>query len=155
MNAFTITGTHHTSFTVSDIDRTLRFLREGLQLSHSNPETRDLAHIRRVTGVEGADVRVAYVKTPGHAIELIEYSAPAPRAALFGRPCDTGFSHICFVVDDIDAAVASAKRFDVVPGGTISGSDIGPAAGGRSVYLRDWDGITYELVQFASTHQPQ
>jgi catechol 2,3-dioxygenase-like lactoylglutathione lyase family enzyme len=147
MPAFTITGTHHTSFTVSDLDRTLAFLRDGLGLQHTAPGARDLAHVARITGVPGAQVRIAFVRCPGHDLELIEYSQPADRSAVKPRPCDVGFAHLCFVVDDIQAAVARAADFDVRVAGAISGAADGPAPGARSVYLRDPDGITFELVQ--------
>lgn len=149
MTKFTISSTHHTSFTVSDLDRSLTFFREGLGFTHSRPRPRDLGHIARITGVEGADVRVAFVHCPGHTLELIEYAAPHTRSAVQPRPCDVGFAHVCFMVDDIEAAVERASDFDVRPCGEISHSPNGPATGARSVYLRDHDGITYELAQAA------
>ncbi|MDH4580747.1 bleomycin resistance protein [Pseudomonas sp. BN415] len=148
MSSFTISGTHHTSFTVSNLERTLTFFREGLGLSHSQPSPRCLVHIAGITGVEGADVRVAFVKCPGgHEIELFEYVGPSERSAVLPRPCDVGFAHICFLVDNVDAAVKRAAQFGVKPAGIISNPQSGPAPGARSVYLRDPDGITLELVQ--------
>ena len=150
MAKFTISSTHHTSFTVSDLARSLAFFRDGLGFTHSRPRPRDLGHIARVTGVDGADVLVAFVHCPGHTIELIEYSAPQTRSSVRPHPCDVGFAHVCFMVDDIDAAVARAAEFGVKPCGEISHSPSGPAAGAQSVYLRDHDGITYELAQAAA-----
>ena len=38
----------------------------------------------RITGVEGADMMIAFLKAPGHTLELIEYRAPASKGAVRG-----------------------------------------------------------------------
>lgn len=63
------------------------------------------------------------------------------------RPCDTGFAHIAFNVDDATAAVAAAERYGVKPISPPITIDQGPNKGRNVVYLRDWDGITIELIE--------
>lgn len=142
-----ITGTNHTSFTVSDLDRSVRFFTEalGFELLHRGP--RDPEMIARVVGVAGADIEVAYVQAPGHRLELIEYKAPADRSRVDSRPCDTGFAHIAFDVDDVDAALAAAADHGVKPVGSPQDLHTGPNKGGRVVYTRDPDGVTVEFIQ--------
>ena len=77
----------------------------------------------------------------------IEYRAPARKGAVSARPCDTGFAHIAFNVDDAEAAVAAAERYDVKPISPPVAIDQGPNKGRKVVYLRDWDGVTMELIE--------
>ena len=138
---------NHTSFTVSDIDRTIGFFRDGLGFSVTSKARRNVKIIEQVTGVDGADIIVAFVAAPGHSIELIQYIAPADRGRVEARPCDTGFAHIAFDVDDVDAAVAAAVRFDVRPINPPTRIDQGPNKGRQVVYLRDPDGVTIEFIE--------
>ena len=71
--------------------------------------------IEQVVGVEGADIEVAYLQAPGHRLELIEYRGPADRGRVESRPCDAGFAHIAFDVDDIHAAIAAARAAGSAP----------------------------------------
>jgi catechol 2,3-dioxygenase-like lactoylglutathione lyase family enzyme len=144
---FRILGTNHTSFTVSSLDRTLRFLQECLGFELVSRAPRDPALVSRITGVEGADVEIAFLKAPGHTLELIEYRKPAGKARVNARPCDTGFAHVAFNVDNVPAAVAAARAYGVEPIAPPVAIDQGPNKDRRVVYLRDWDGITIELIE--------
>ncbi|HUG79544.1 MAG TPA: VOC family protein [Burkholderiales bacterium] len=64
---FRVLGTNHTSFTVSDLERSIGFWRDCL------------------------------------GCELIS-KAPRDKGAVKARPCDTGFAHVAFNVDDAAAA---------------------------------------------------
>ena len=147
MTGFTVTGTNHTSFTVSDLDRTVAFFCDALGFALLNKSPRDPAAIRHITGVNGADIVVAYIQGPGHRLELIQYTGPADRQTLRPRPCDVGFAHVAYDVDDIDAAIAACAPHGVIPINPPTGIDKGPNAGGRVVYLRDIDGVTIEFIQ--------
>jgi len=147
MTSFTIFATNHTSFTVSNLDRTLGFFCDVLGFELLNRSSRDPEFIARVVAVPGADIEVAYVQAPGHRIELIEYRGPAQRRRLDSRPCDTGFAHVAFDVDDIDAAITASEAAGVHALGPVQDLDRGPNKGGRVVYTRDADGITVEFIQ--------
>ena len=147
MPGFTVTATNHTSFTVSSLDRALRLFRDALGFTLLNRSPRDPAFIEQVVGVAGADIEVAYLQAPGHRIELIEYRGPADRGAVESRPCDAGFAHIAFDVDDIDAAIAAVRDAGSEPLGAPVAVNAGPNKGGMVVYTRDPDGITVEFIQ--------
>jgi catechol 2,3-dioxygenase-like lactoylglutathione lyase family enzyme len=147
MSAFRVLATNHTSFTVSDLDRSLAFFRDCLGFEVTSKAPRDPRAIETITGVAGAGVEIAYVRGPGHAIELIEYTAPEGRGAVRPRPCDVGFAHVAYDVDDVAAAVEAATAYGVSPIGEIMEIDQGPNAGGKVVYTRDPDGITIEFIQ--------
>jgi catechol 2,3-dioxygenase-like lactoylglutathione lyase family enzyme len=76
--SFRVLGTNHTSFTVSNLERTLGFFRDCLGFELISKAPRD--------------------------------PALANKGAVKARPCDTGFAHVAFNVDDAEAAVAAAER---------------------------------------------
>jgi len=147
MAAVKVLGTNHTSFTVSDLDRAVGFFTEALGFTLIHRGGRDPETIARVVGVPGADIEVAYIQAPDHRLELIQYKGPAERGRVESRPCDTGFAHVAFDVDDVDAALAASAPFGVKPVGAPQDLYHGPNKGGRVVYTRDPDGITVEFIQ--------
>ena len=147
MTGFNISATNHTSFTVSDLDRSLGFFCDVLGFDLLNRGPRDPDFIERVVAIPGADIEVAYIQALGHRLELIQYHGPGGRRQVEARPCDSGFAHIAFDVDDIDAAIAASKKVGVLPLGPPQDLDRGPNKGGRVVYTRDADGITIEFIQ--------
>jgi len=144
---FQIFRTNHTSFTVSDLDRSVGFFCEALGFELLSKAPRDAKTVQRITGVADADMMVAFVQGPGHRIELIQYLAPADRGRVECRPCDTGFAHIAYDVDNIDPAMAASARFGFAPLGDPVVIDKGPNTGSRVVYLRNEDGITVEFIE--------
>src|SRR6202011_2921659 len=101
---FRIIAADHTGITVSNLERSLDFWHNvlGFEFSHSAHQSGEIAE--QITGVKGAELKLAVVKTPGgHKIELLEYLAPAhrkkhvdPSTSLTTslRPCDVGHVHI-------------------------------------------------------------
>ncbi len=148
-SAFKVTSTNHTSFTVSNLDRTIGFFRDALGFEVTSRAPRDPALVSAITGVPGADVDIAYIRGPGHSLELIEYKAPANRGQVVARPCDTGFAHIAFNVDDVDGAVAASAAHGFVPLAPPVAINSGPNRGRKVVYLRDADGVTVEFIESA------
>ena len=63
--SFRIVAADHTGITVSNLERSLAFWRDvlGFELSHTAHQTGELA--KEITGVAGAEIKLAVVKTPG------------------------------------------------------------------------------------------
>jgi len=146
---FRVVSTNHTSFTVSSLDRSIPFFRDCLGFELVSRAPRDPAIVRQITGVPGADMEIAFLRGPGHTLELIEYKAPATRGRVESRPCDTGFAHLALNVDDVDAAVAAVAPFGVRPIAAPVAINAGPNKGRKVVYVRDWDGVTLEFIETA------
>lgn len=143
-----ILSADHTGFTVRNLERSLGFWRDvlGFELSHTPHHTGKLAS--EVTGVPGAEIKIAVLKGYGHKIELLEYVAPNDRKEDVDlRPCDVGHAHIAFVVDDLDGIVQKIAASGWKPPGSPQTLTAGPNAGKRVVYVRDPDGTTIELMQ--------
>jgi catechol 2,3-dioxygenase-like lactoylglutathione lyase family enzyme len=146
MASFEVHGFNHTSFTVASLDRAIPFFCDLLGFELLSRAPRGRALIERMTSISGADVEIAFVRGPDHTIELIEYKAPADRAASTARLCDAGAAHIALNVDDVGAAVAAAGPHEYQPVGETIVIDDGPNRGRRVVYLKGPDGIVIEFI---------
>jgi len=146
---FPIIGADHTGITVSNLERSLAFWRDilGFELSHTAHQTGELA--REITGVAGAELKLAVLKAPsGHKIELLEYLAPPERTKHADlRPCDVGAVHVALLVDDLDAVLEKILASGWKAAGRPQTLKSGPNAGKRVVYVRDPDGTTIEFMQ--------
>lgn len=152
MSDFVIAATNHTSFTVSSLDRTIAFFCEALGFELLSRAPRNPVALESITGVPGADVEIAFVRGPGHSVELIEYLGPDNRQTLKPRPCDVGFSHVAFDVSDIDAVINTCAAHGFSPMNKVFAIDQGPNAGNRVVYMRDEvDGLVVEFIEKAAS----
>jgi catechol 2,3-dioxygenase-like lactoylglutathione lyase family enzyme len=149
---FRILAADHTGITVSNLERSLAFWRDvlGFELSHTAHQTCEMAC--EITGVAGAEIKLAVVKAPGgHKIELLEYLAPADRKRHADlRPCDIGSVHVALIVNDLDAVLSAINASGWKAAGKPQTLQSGPNAGKRVVYVRDPDGTTIEFM-----HQPR
>ena len=96
-----ITGTHHTSFTVSNLEDTLHFFCDLLGLEAS-PIIKQRGEVTaNVLQIPGASLMISFVTTPDNSnIEFIEYLAPEGDKIDL-KTCNIGVAHIAFEVDDI------------------------------------------------------
>jgi glyoxylase I family protein len=148
--SFQIFRADHTGITVSDLERSLAFWRDvlGFELSHTVHQTGEMAE--QITGVKGAELKLAVVKAPGgHKIELLEYLAPPDRKRADVRPCDVGHVHVALLVNNLDAVLDRISASGWKAAGKPQTLKTGPNAGKRVVYLRDPDGTTIEFMQVA------
>ena len=146
--SFRIIAADHTGITVSNLERSLAFWRDvlGFELSHTAHQTGELA--KEITGVAGAEIKLAVVKTPGsHKIELLEYLAPPDRKHAEVRPCDVGHVHVALLVDDLDALLDKIAASGWKASGKPQTLKTGPNAGKHVVYVRDSDGTTIEFME--------
>lgn len=143
-----ITGFFHGGITVKDMDTSLKFYRDGLQLEVEFDVINGADYLRSVLAMPFSEIRIVYLRIPNSGfVELLEYRG-LERHSASARPSDFGGGHICLYVDDIDALVArmhslgyssrSEKAVDIVAG---------PNIGAKVVYLIDPDGYFVELFQ--------
>lgn len=149
----TINSVWHTGFTVSDIERSIAFYTEavGLTLRHRQEQANE--YTSTFIGYPNASIRVAQFDLPGgvdavsgHVLELCEYVHPLSERIEPGTK-DVGMGHLAFETDNIDEVLG---RVRAMGGKTVSEPvDIvaGINEGGRTVYVRDPDGITLEFVE--------
>ena len=152
MRKFKVIAADHTGITVSNLERSLEFWQNvlGFEFSHRAHQTSEMAG--EITGVAGAEIKLAVVKAPGgHKIELLEYLAPADRKKVDVRPCDVGSVHIAFTVDNLGAVLQKIAASGWKTAGKPQTLKSGPNAGKRVIYVRDPDGTTIEFMQQEET----
>jgi lactoylglutathione lyase len=145
------TGADHTSFTVSNLERSLDFYHGllGFEILHSRPQITS-KYFRDVVGFPDGVIKDAFLAIPGtqHRLELFEYVQPR------GTPADVrtnnpGSAHLALYVDDLLPMYEELKAKGVQFRSPPVYLDEGPNIGGWDVYMLDPDGITIELFQAA------
>jgi len=141
-----IKAINHMSFTVSNIAISIPFYRDLLGLELIDIADRDSSFSEKVTGIKGAYLKIAYLKSTNAAVELIQYHRP------HGKRIDTatnniGSAHICFEVSDFITLIEMLKSNNV----DFASDDLcivpaGPNKGKGVVYLHDPDMNTIELI---------
>src|SRR5207245_291145 len=103
-SAMTVGGLHHTSYTVSNLDRSLGFYRDALGCEVLAMQEKQGGYLAAIVGYPNAHVRMAHLRVPGsdHVIELFQYLAPQGDHADV-EPRNVGASHLCFLVEDLPA----------------------------------------------------
>ena len=135
-------------FSIEDSSRTVAFLNAALGFNArptsalgTNPVVANLI------GLPGAQWRITHVSIPGATLDfgLIEYSGVA-RAKVVAGAEDPGSPAFTLVVRDVNAAVPQWVK----AGGTVAttgGQAIVRANGAGNVFVRDVNGLMWELIQ--------
>jgi lactoylglutathione lyase len=151
-----IVGTHHTSFTVADLDRSVAFFRDvlGLELLQRRQIRDD--YFGRIVGLPGCVVEAALFRLPGagHHLELFQYLEPHGRA-VHPRPCDPGSCHLSFLVEDLPGLHAELRSKGVSFVSEPVEITAGPNRGGYGLYLHDPNGILIEFFQLPVRPSPR
>jgi lactoylglutathione lyase len=149
-----IRGFWHVSFTVSNIDVSVKWYTEVLGLEYVRSQEQANAYTDKLVGFKDAHLKVAQLRVPGetiplsrHHIELVEYVNPPGENV----PLDTnrtGVGHWAFMVDDIHKEFERMKSLGVkFKAEKPVAIEAGVNKGGFTLYFTDPDGITLELVQ--------
>jgi len=143
-----IVGARHAGITVSDIDRSLGFYCDLLELELLWRRTYREPEISEIVGVADATAfDIALLQVPGSelTIELIEYQGCERRSGST-EPCNYGSGHFCVFVRGIDALYdeLSGRGVAFRSNGPVEMSG-GPNRGGKSLYSLDPDGYIIEF----------
>ncbi len=123
-----ITGLSHACFTVSDLEKSIEFYRDGLGLAQAF--ALDIPEIN----LHGVYMRVG-------ARTFIEMFQGDP----VSTPGNATYKHICLEVDDIEATVAEIRGRGVEVGDISLGKD-----NSYQAWIADPDGNRIELHQFTA-----
>lgn len=142
-----ISSVNHVGLTVSSLDRSLAFYRDVLGLAVVLEQEKEGGYLAAITGYPEAHARMAQLEASrGSRIELFEYAQPRGGGRPL-QPADVGITHVCLVVDDIEAAHRRLVDAGADPFSPPVPLDTGANAGGWDLYVRDPDGIVLELFQ--------
>ncbi len=138
-----ITALNHTSFTVSDLEKSVDFYTNILGFQVERRFDVEGEAISAIVGFPNARLRIAFVHLGDYRLELIQYDSPE------GTHLDTstnnvGSAHIAFWTDDVDKTYEELKAkgvtFRAAPRRSMEGRP-------RVAYFTDPDGITLEIVE--------
>jgi catechol 2,3-dioxygenase-like lactoylglutathione lyase family enzyme len=141
-----ITGIHHTSFTVSDMERSIAFYRDTLGMKVVWDSAQAGVQFKgpvadNITGCPGTEQRLVFLSINGSLLELVEYT-PTGKPLGDNKAGDTGSAHLCFTTEDIQDLYqklsTSGVRLHCTP------QDVGF---GWVMYFRDPDGIILEAME--------
>ena len=133
----------HFGICVEDVQRSAAFYVNALGFEVAIPEARATG-LGTLLGLPGAEAKTLFIQHPaGGRIEL--YSVE-PHGAVGGRePAAAnrrGLSHLCIVVDDLEARMSLVRNW----GGVVLEDTMTENAYGRLVFCADPDGVRLELV---------
>jgi lactoylglutathione lyase len=149
-----IQGFFHVSFTVSNLEASVKWYTEVLGLQFVRGQEQHNEYTSKLVGYPDAHLKVAQLRVPGqtipisrHDVELVEYVHPRGEDI----PLDTnrtGVGHWAFIVDDIHAEFERLSALGVkFKAERPVAIEHGVNKGGYAIYFTDPDGITLELLQ--------
>ena len=127
-----LTGLHHLTAIVRDLDRTTAFYRDVLGLAlvgeGASDDDPDARHFWFAAGGDG----------PGHLLSFLEYPAMGPATVGVGA-----VQHFALAVDSADEQVVWR---DYLRSRGVECTDVFERGGFRSIYVRDPDGHIVEIA---------
>ena len=147
----------HTNLIVNDLEKMVAFYRDVLGFTDAEPlRSQSSEAFERLVRMPGATIRVQHLRYPGEGdggptLEIICYNQQLPlERQVPNRP---GFRHLCFTVDDVEAAHATV----IAAGGGSLGEVVrteNPRAINHVVYATDPEGNILELLRRQLKTQP-
>jgi catechol 2,3-dioxygenase-like lactoylglutathione lyase family enzyme len=106
-----VIGFFHGGISVSDMDRSLTFYRDGLQLEVVVDRIANEPYVFTILAIHATELRIVYLKIPrtDAFIELIEFRG-IERHPASARPCDPGAGHLCLYVPNADSTLVRRHR---------------------------------------------
>jgi catechol 2,3-dioxygenase-like lactoylglutathione lyase family enzyme len=148
-----ITGVHHFSFSVTDMDRTVDFYTKilGIKLqsrSRNRYDTLGIALFGTRWGVnqKHADLELAVMNIGGTRVEFIEYKDPKSQP-YHKNPSFAGSAHLAFRVDNMEETRKRLEEAGVEFHSPVNSFMESGEVEWRWCYFRDPDGIILELVE--------
>jgi len=141
-----IKGIDHTSFTVSNMERSISFYKDilGMKVLWDSFE----AGIQfkgpvadKITGCPGTEQRLVFLTIGDGLLELVEYTPPG-KSLVDNKASDTGSCHVCFITENIQELYHKLSENGVQ-------FHCDPQNNGYSwiMYFRDPDGIILEAKE--------
>jgi glyoxylase I family protein len=141
-----ISGIHHTSFTVNDIERSVTFYRDILGMKVIWDSLQAGVQFKgpvadNLTNCPGTELHIVFLSINERLIELVEYT-PKGKSLKDNKASDTGSAHICFQTENIQGLHKKLSENGVRL--HCSPQNLG---GVWVMYFRDPDGIILEVMQ--------
>ena len=125
---------HHVAVVVRDIEQSLRFYRDALNLP-----------VELLLPIESDGVTIAFLPVGESKIELVQPTDPSTGVARFLESRGEGFHHVCLEVTDIAAELSrlGAAGVELIDAAPRPGAE-GPVA---FIHPRSCNGVLVELIE--------
>ena len=141
-----VTKLSHHGLCVSNLERALAFYRDGLgfrevsRMTFADPGTQQLLEL------PGGKLEAVYLRRDGTTLELLHFPEPGTHLVRGPRPMNqAGLTHLSFLVEDLDAVLASLSRLGAC---VLDATRLGRGGGGpQAIFVTDPDGTRIELVE--------
>lgn len=140
---------NHIGITVSNLEKSITFYETLTGKKVSNRDEIGGKRMAQTQGLNDTLIKYANLRLDNINIYILEYVEPKSKKASYSNE-QISAMHMCFEVEDIDAAVARLKEIGVEPNGTpiVFHEEDGLKSGfGTGVaYFTDPDGTNLELI---------
>ncbi|MFB6454118.1 VOC family protein [Chitinophaga sp. Hz27] len=140
---------NHVGITVSNLEKSIVFYEALTGLKVSNIDEIGGPRMAKTQGLEDTRIKYANLHLDNLNIDILEYVLPAPERTSYHNN-QISAMHLCFEVDDIDAAMERLKQIGVKPEGEpiVFQEEDGLRSGfGTAVaYFTDPDGTNLEII---------
>jgi len=136
----------HVGVCVRDLERSIRFYRDGLGFSEAGRLEVDGEPTATMLGMPELELRAIYLERDGLRIELLHYPKPGTVGSAEARPMNQpGLTHFAVRVSDLEETIAKLRSLggDVLEKSRVYNPDFDA----HLVYATDPDGTRLELVQ--------
>ncbi len=136
----------HVGLCVSDLNRSIRFYRDGLGFEEAGGLEISGEPTASLVEIPDLELRAVYLDRDGLRIELLHYSSPGSVGVAEARPMNQlGLTHMAVRVENLDDAIA---KLTALGGTALEHTRIrDPEYNSEIIYLTDPDGTRLELVQ--------
>lgn len=151
-----IKGIHHIGASVPNLDETVRFYQEAVDLPQLGlRETADSAAADRVTGLQNVRCRATFLEATTTYLELFEFASPQPSPPKIMPVYGPGITHVCFQSPETDPAFEKFKqqRMEMVSRGDRP-VRLNPQRGITYAYARDPAANMFEMEQWVEPPRP-
>jgi glyoxylase I family protein len=140
-----IKNLNHVSFTVSNLNDSIKFYKDVLNFKLFNKSKRNKKFSEKVTGIKNAKLNIAYMELNNFYLELIEYEDGK------GTKIDTsvnniGSAHVCFNINNFNNYLSKLLKSKLELVGEPTIIPDGPNKGKQVVYVQDIDNNKLEFI---------
>jgi len=142
-----ITSLHHSSFTVSNVEKSIAFYRDvlGMEVVWDSSQVGRVfkgPHTDAITECPSSEQRIVFMALGDCFLELVQFT-PTGKPLVGNKAGDTGSGHACFLTDNME----ELKQKLLAYGARLHCEPQRMANGGWILYFRDPDGIILEAIE--------